>query len=371
MILKRLWFMKKGLFDYLEDLLPKFVLAPTFVAALVFIYGFIGWTAWISCTNSELLPEYPLAAGYKISPPVLTKLKNEGVPASVVEKLQPLAGQDLAKENNFLSDVTEQIGEEATNKYQALLLKSAYTHDLLVQYKKLFASDRWMVALKNLVIFGTLFIVLCIVVGLLLAILLDQRIRAEGFLRTIYLYPMAISFIVTGAVWRWILNPDLGLERLVRQMGFPDFKFRWLVESKTAIYTVVIAAVWQSSGFVLALFLAGLRGIDDAIIKAAQVDGASLPRIYWRILIPSLRPVFLSSVIILSHIAIKSFDLVVVLTRGGPGYASDLPATFMYAFAFNRARLALGASSAMIMFLAVMTIIIPYLYSELRGTRNA
>jgi glucose/mannose transport system permease protein len=363
--------MKKGFFDYLEDLLPKFVLAPTFVAALVFIYGFIGWTAWISCTNSELLPEYPLAAGYKISPPVLTKLKNEGVPASVVEKLQPLAGQDLAKENNFLSDVTEQIGEEATNKYQALLLKSAYTHDLLVQYKKLFASDRWMVALKNLVIFGTLFIVLCIVVGLLLAILLDQRIRAEGFLRTIYLYPMAISFIVTGAVWRWILNPDLGLERLVRQMGFPDFKFRWLVESKTAIYTVVIAAVWQSSGFVLALFLAGLRGIDDAIIKAAQVDGASLPRIYWRILIPSLRPVFLSSVIILSHIAIKSFDLVVVLTRGGPGYASDLPATFMYAFAFNRARLALGASSAMIMFLAVMTIIIPYLYSELRGTRNA
>ena len=182
---------------------------------------------------------------------------------------------------------------------------------------------------------------------------------------------MAVSFIVTGAVWRWILNPDLGLERLVRQMGFSEFTFRWLVESKTAIYTVVIAAVWQSSGFVLALFLAGLRGIDDAIIKAAQVDGASLPRIYWRIIIPSLRPVFLSSVIILSHIAIKSFDLVVVLTRGGPGYASDLPATFMYAFAFNRARLALGASSAMIMFLAVMAIIIPYLYSELRGTRNA
>ncbi|MEJ2658538.1 MAG: sugar ABC transporter permease, partial [Desulfobacterales bacterium] len=237
--------------------------------------------------------------------------------------------------------------------------------------KKLFASNRWMVALRNLAIFGVLFIGCCIVVGRLLSILLDQRIRAEGFLRTIYLYPMAISFIVTGAVWRWILNPDLGLERLVRQMGFSEFTFRWLVESKMAIYTVVIAAVWQSCGFVLALFLAGLRGIDDAIIKAAQVDGASLPRIYWRILIPSLRPVFLSSVIILSHIAIKSFDLVVVLTRGGPGYSSDLPATFMYAFAFNRARLALGASSAMIMFLAVMAIIIPYLYSELRGTRNA
>jgi len=363
--------MGKGFFDYLEDLLPKLVLAPTFVAAVVFIYGFIGWTAWISSTQSELLPEYPLAAGFKISPQVLAKLKNEGVPAAVAEKLQPLVGQDLAKESNFLEAVTEQLGEEETNKYQALLLKDAYTHDLLVQYKKLFASDRWMVALKNLIIFGVLFIGFCIALGLLLAILLDQRIRAEGFLRTIYLYPMAVSFIVTGAVWRWILNPDLGLERLVRQMGFSEFTFRWLVESKTAIYTVVIAAVWQSSGFVLALFLAGLRGIDDAIIKAAQVDGASLPRIYRRIIIPSLRPVFMSSVIILSHVAIKSFDLVMVLTRGGPGYASDLPATFMYAFAFNRARLALGASSAMIMFLAVMAIIIPYLYSELRGTRNA
>jgi glucose/mannose transport system permease protein len=227
-----------------------------------------------------------------------------------------------------------------------------------------------MVALKNLVIFGSLFIALCIVLGLLLAIFLDQRIRAEGFLRTIYVYPMALSFIVTGAVWRWMLNPDLGLERLVRQMGFSEFTFRWLVESKMAIYTVVIAAAWQSCGFVLALFLAGLRSIDDAIIKAAQVDGASLSRIYWRIIIPSLRPVFLSSVIILSHIAIKSFDLVVVLTQGGPGYSSDLPATFMYAFAFNRGRLAFGAASAIMMLLAVMAIIIPYLYSELRGTRH-
>ena len=146
--------MGKGFFDYLEDLLPKLVLAPTFVAAVVFIYGFIGWTAWISSTQSELLPEYPLAAGYKISPQVLAKLKDEGVPTAVVEKLQPLVGQDLAKESNFLDAVTEQLGEEETNKYQALLLKDAYTHDLLVQYKKLFASDRWMVALKNLTIFG-------------------------------------------------------------------------------------------------------------------------------------------------------------------------------------------------------------------------
>ena len=119
---------------------------------------------------------------------------------------------------------------------------------------------------------------------------------------------MALSFIVTGAAWKWILNPDLGVERLVQNLGFTDFRFDWLVNSDMAIYTVVIAAVWQSTGFVLALFLAGLRGIDDAIIKAAQVDGASLPRIYRRIVIPSLRPVFFSAIIILSHIAIKSFD---------------------------------------------------------------
>ena len=240
----------------------------------------------------------------------------------------------------------------------------------IYQYVKLFTNDRWWVASKNLLIFGSLFVIFCIVLGLLLAILLDQRIRAEGALRTIYLYPMALSFIVTGTAWKWILNPGLGLERLVRQMGFADFTFDWLVNSEMSIYTVVIAGVWQSTGFVMALFLAGLRGIDDAIIKAAQVDGASLPRIYWRIIIPSMRPVFFSAVIILSHIAIKSFDLVVVLTRGGPGYASDVPATFMYAFAFTRSRLGFGAASAMVMFGAVMAIIIPYLYSELRVKRN-
>ena len=240
-----------------------------------------------------------------------------------------------------------------------------------LQYIKLFTNDRWWVASQNLLIFGSLFIIFCIVLGLLIAILLDQRIRAEGALRTIYLYPLALSFIVTGTAWKWILNPGLGIERLVRQLGFETFTFDWLVNSEMSIYTVVIAGVWQSTGFAMALFLAGLRGIDDEIIKAARVDGASLPRIYWRIIIPSLRPVFFSTVIILSHIAIKSFDLVVVLTRGGPGYSSDLPATFMYAFAFTRNQLAFGAASAMVMFGAVMAIIIPYLYSELRTKRHA
>ncbi len=289
--------------SYISDrLIPKLVLAPTFVATIVFVYSFILWTAWISFTNSRMLPRYEF----------------EG----------------------------------------------------LLQYIKLFSNDRWWVASKNLFIFGSLFIIICMMMGLLIAIFLDQKIRIEGTLRIIFLYPMALSFIVTGTVWKWVLNPSLGIERLMQDMGFSSFHFDWLVNSDMAIYTVVIAGVWQSTGFVMALFLAGLRGIDDSIIKAAKIDGASLPRIYAKIIIPSLRPVFFSTFMILSHIAIKSFDLVVALTGGGPGYSSDVPATFMYSFAFTRGRLGLGAASSMVMFGAVLAIIIPYLYSELRSRGN-
>ncbi len=236
----------------------------------------------------------------------------------------------------------------------------------LAQYAQLFESERWTLALRNLGVFGALFVGGATVMGLLLAILLDQRIRAEGVLRTVYLYPMALSFIVTGTAWKWILNPGLGLEHLLQQWGFENARFDWLVDADMAIYCVVIAAIWQSSGFVMALFLAGLRGIDDSIIKAAQVDGASLPRIYWRILIPSLRPVFFSTLMVVSHLAIKSFDLVMALTAGGPGYATDLPATFMYTMAFSRGQIGLGAASATVMLATIAAIVVPYLYSELR-----
>ncbi len=292
-----------GLASLLETALPKVVVAPSFAAMLVFIYGFILWTLYISMTKSTFLPTYDFVG--------------------------------------------------------------------LAQYIKLWRIERWWVACRNLLVYGGLFIFFCTVLGLMLAIFLDQKIRIEGALRTIYLYPLALSFVVTGTAWKWLLNPGLGIERLVREMGWSSFTFDWLVTSEMSIYCVVIAAVWQSTGFVMAMFLAGLRGIDDAIIKAAQVDGAGLTRIYWKIIIPSLRPVFFSAFIILTHIAIKSFDLVVVLTRGGPGYSSDLPATFMYAYAFTRGRLAMGAASAMMMFAMVMAIIVPYLYSELRRKRDA
>jgi glucose/mannose transport system permease protein len=288
--------------DYVETALPKIVLGPTLLVALIFVYGFILWTAWLSFTESRLLPRYDFAG--------------------------------------------------------------------LVQYIALFANDRWWTALRNLAIFGTLFILVCLLVGLALAILLDQRIRAEGFLRSIYLYPMALSFIVTGTAWKWILNPGLGLQHLMRQWGFEGFTFEWIVTPGMSIYTVVIAGAWQSSGFVMALFLAGLRGIDESIIKAAQVDGAGPVRIYTSIIIPSLRPVFFSSLIILAHIAIKSFDLVMALTGGGPGFSSDLPATFMYTFAFNRNLIGLGAASAMMMLLTVVAILVPLMYSETRRHRR-
>jgi glucose/mannose transport system permease protein len=278
--------------------LPKLVVAPSFVLALLFIYGLIAWNGYLSLSASRLLPNYEFA-GFQ-------------------------------------------------------------------QYVNLFESERFRVALSNMAVFGTLFVGGAMAIGLLLAILLDQKIRAEGVLRTIYLYPMALSFIVTGTAWKWILNPGLGLEHLVRQWGFEGFTFDWLIDPDKAIYCIAIAGVWQSAGFVMALFLAGLRGIDDSIVKAAQVDGASLPRIYWRILIPSLRPVFFSTLMVVSHLAIKSFDLVMALTAGGPGFATDLPATFMYAMAFSRGQIGLGAASATVMLALVAAIVVPYLYSELR-----
>jgi glucose/mannose transport system permease protein len=237
----------------------------------------------------------------------------------------------------------------------------------LEQYSRLFEMDRWWVALKNLGLFSMLYVGGSLLLGLALAILLDQKVRAEGVLRTIYLYPMALSFIVTGTAWKWMLNPSLGLEKLMHDLGWESFHFDWLVQSDMAIYCVVIAGVWQSAGFAMALFLAGLRGIDDSIVKAAQIDGASLPRIYWRIILPILRPVVFSTVLVLSHLSIKSFDLVMALTAGGPGFATDVPATFMYVMSFTRGQIGLGAASATMMLATVAALVVPYLYSELRS----
>lgn len=234
------------------------------------------------------------------------------------------------------------------------------------QYIRLWSMPRWFVALENLWIFIIFFVTISILIGLVLAIFLDQKIRIEGTLRTIYLYPMALSFIVTGTAWKWILNPGLGVEKFVRSLGYPNFEFGWLMDPEMAIYTIIMAGIWQSSGFVMALFLAGLRSFDDELIKAAKIDGASLFIIYSKIIIPSMRPVFMNAIIVLGHLAIKSFDLVIALTKGGPGLATDMPATFMFSMAFQRGELGLAAASATMMLMTVVAVIVPYLYSELR-----
>src|SRR2546429_5130267 len=212
------------------------------------------------------------------------------------------------------------------------------SHELVgwLNYQRVWNHPRWSVALHNLAVFGILYIALCLILGLLIAILLDQRIRQEGVLRAIYLYPMALSFIVTGTAWKWMLNPGLGLEKLFKDWGFANFKFDWIIDERMAIYTVVIAGVWQASGVVMAMFLAGLRGVDQDLIKAASIDGASLPRIYRRIIIPQLRPVFLSAVVILAHLAIKNYQLGGAPTRRRPGLAAEMPLTFLYAHTLSR-----------------------------------
>lgn len=240
----------------------------------------------------------------------------------------------------------------------------------LEQYIRLWSTPRWHTAVENLFVFTILFLAVTIAIGLFMAILLDQRIRAEGVLRAIYLYPMALSFIVTGTAWKWILNPSFGVQKVVNDLGWKDFVFDWITQPDFAIYCIVIAAVWQSTGFAMAIFLAGLRGIDTSIIKAAQIEGAGLPRIYLSIIVPMLRPAFLSVIVLLSYISIKSFDLVLALTNAGPGSATEMPSTFMFSATFRRNQMGVGAASAMMMLMTVAAIIIPYLYSELKEDRN-
>ncbi|KQX52540.1 carbohydrate ABC transporter permease [Ensifer sp. 2YAB10] len=239
------------------------------------------------------------------------------------------------------------------------------------QYERLFDNPRWITAIENMAIFGGLYVVVATCLGLYIAILIDQKIRLEGVFRAIFLYPMALSFVVTGVIWQWLLNPGLGLEHMVRSLGWQSFTFQWLVDPDWAIYTIVIAGVWQVTGFVMALFLAGLRGVDTEILRAARVDGAPIHKVYTRIVIPALRPVFLTAFVIEAHLAIKSYDLVVALTKGGPGVSTELPSTFMYSMTFTRNELGVGAASATVMLTSLAAIIVPYLYSELRDDRRA
>lgn len=281
-----------------DDLVARSVLFPTVLLSMIFVYGFILFTIYLSFTGSKILP------------------------------------------------VFNWIGGE--------------------NYTKLFALEHWNIALKNMAVFGVLYIGISTVLGLFLAILIDFSAFTERIFRPLYLYPMAISFIVTGTAWKWFLDPGIGLEHIMHLWGFTDFTFDWIKNADYSIYTVVIAGVWQVTGYVMVIFLAGLRAIPHSTIESAVVDGAGPVKLYTKIVIPQLGSTFLSVVVVLGHMAIKSYDLVVALTSGGPGLSSELPSTFMYSYTFTRNQMGIGAASAVLMLLAIAVFIVPYIRAQVK-----
>jgi len=227
-------------------------------------------------------------------------------------------------------------------------------------YFDLWANVRWNIAYHNLFIFSLFYVIGAMAIGLMLAILIDQRVRAESMWRTIFLYPLAVSFVVTGTVWGWLYSPDDGIQMLVRNLGWSNFTFALTTSKDTAIYAVIITGIWQSSGFAMALFLAGLRAVDPDIIKAAQIDGAGPFRTYARVILPTIAPIFIAVMVVLLQFAIKTFDLVVALTAGGPGLATTFPALYVYDMMFQRGQIAQGAAAAMMILAALAVVLVPY-----------
>ncbi|MDE0522690.1 MAG: sugar ABC transporter permease [Boseongicola sp.] len=239
----------------------------------------------------------------------------------------------------------------------------------LDQYERLWNTNRWIVSIENLMIYGICSLVFSLVIGFVLAALLDQKIRFENTFRTIILYPFALSFIVTGLVWQWILNPDFGVQNIVRSLGWASFEFDPLYNQDIVIYGILIAGLWQGTGLIMVLMLAGLRGIDQEIWKAARVDGIPTWKTYIFIVIPMMRPVFITTLVLIASGIVRVFDLVVAQTSGGPGIASEVPAKYVYDTMFLRQNLGQGFAASTMMLLAVAIVIIPWAYLEF-GSRK-
>jgi glucose/mannose transport system permease protein len=239
-------------------------------------------------------------------------------------------------------------------------------------YVAILNSRNWQIAYVNLYIYSGGFVLLATAAGLLLAVLMDQRIRGETVFRTVFLYPIAVSFVVTGTVWGWLFNPSIGVQKLMHDFGWSTFHFGWVIDRDMAIYAIVVAAVWHGSGFAMALFLAGLRSVDGDLIKAAQIDGAGSWRIYRRVVLPSIAPIFVAVLVILLQFAIKTYDLVVALTAGGPGLASVLPALVVYDFMFQRGELGQGSAAAVMLLASLAVVLLPYaIYGAWRRRASA
>ncbi|WP_425481220.1 carbohydrate ABC transporter permease [Metabacillus lacus] len=287
-------------------------LLPSFLLVLIFVYGFIGWTGYVSLSNwNSLVPDFSFAG--------------------------------------------------------------------LSNYLYLFQDFRFQADLRNTLVFTVLFIGFVIIAGVFLAILLDQKLKGESFFRNIFFFPMALSFVVTGVVWQWILNPSTGVNLLLQNFGV---KPKWYTDTTIlagfqwgkiefgipiALFAVVIAAVWQMTGFSLAMYLAGLRGIPDEIREAARMDGATEFQIYRKIILPLLKPITVSVIIIMAHISLKIFDLIYAMTGPGANFVTDVPGVYMFETTFRGNYYANGAAIAIIMLITVAIFIVPYLISSRRG----
>lgn len=284
---------------------PILFVTPSIVAVGIFIYGFIGWTGFISFTKwNDVLPDYT------------------------------------------------RVGFE--------------------NYRKLFANMRFQIDLHNTLVFTIIFVASCLLIGLLLAVLIDQRIKGEGVFRNLFLLPMSVSFIVSGVIWHWLFNPgsiqlgNIGVNQLFEKIGLNFLICGWYTDPNIGIKAVAIAAIWQFSGYTMALYLAGLRGIPLELREAAAIDGANQWKIFYYITLPFLRPITFGAIIILGHISLKIFDLVMAMTGSGPAFSCDVPAFFMYDTTFRGNHFAQGASIAIILLLLVSLLIIPYLITTFR-----
>lgn len=241
----------------------------------------------------------------------------------------------------------------------------------LAQYERLFGSERWMVSLQHMVQFGAVFMLSTLVIGFLLAVFIDQKVRAEGVLRTVFLYPYAMSFVATGLVWQWLLNPELGLQSAVRRMGWSGFSFDWIVTQDKVIYTVALAAIWQASGLVMALLLAGLRGVDDEIWRASRIDGIPRWRVYVSIVLPMIAPSIATALVLLFLSVVRVYDVVVAMTGGGPGNASEVPAKFILDYLFGRSNIGMASAASTVLLITVIAVLAPWMYARKRSERLA
>lgn len=239
------------------------------------------------------------------------------------------------------------------------------------QYERLWSNRRWLVSIENLMWYGVCSLILTLVIGFTLAALLDRKIRFENTFRTIFLYPFALSFIVTGLAWQWILNPEFGLQGVVRSWGWESFTFDPLFNQEIVIFGILIAGIWQGSGLIMCIMLAGMRGIDEDIWKAARVDGIGTVKTYVVVIIPMMKPVFITALVLIASGIIKLYDLVVAQTSGGPGLASQVPAMYVYDYMFKAQNLGQGFAASTMMLLAVVIILIPYIYLQFGGKKDA